>query len=69
MTNDYTPKVNTPKDYQYKQPLKLKWVPKKDITAFELAILLTHLVPGGTPMFQEDFDALGKMNRHLEIIE
>ena len=46
-----------------KLPINAQFAPKKDITAYELALLLPYII--NTPLFEEDWDNLGKATRHL----
>tara|TARA_R110000868_G_scaffold45308_2_gene150438 strand:- start:260 stop:493 length:234 start_codon:yes stop_codon:yes gene_type:complete len=46
-------------------PIQCLFEPKEDITAFELAQLLFFMAPYSKPLFQEDWDRLGEMTRHL----
>ncbi len=46
-------------------PIRARFVPQEDITAYELAILLPYYL-GLKQMFVADWSALGAINRHLE---
>lgn len=47
------------------QPIRARFIPKEDITAYELAILLPYYL-GLRPMMEKDWTELGTMTRHLE---
>lgn len=49
------------------RPIRARFIPKEDITAYELAILLPFYL-GLRPLFERDWVELGLMTRHLERI-
>lgn len=48
--------------------VRARFIPKDDITAYELATLLPYYL-GLRPMFETDWIELGDMTRHLQRIE
>lgn len=51
----------------FEQPLQIKWVPKKDITTYELALCLPYLF--GTSIMSSAIDRTLKHFRHFEITD
>ena len=49
---------------EVKESLTIEWKPKKDITLYELACLLPHLM--GVPLFEEGMKKMGRMARHFK---
>lgn len=49
------------------QPIRARFIPKEDITAYEVAILLPFYL-GLRPLFEHNWIELGVMTRHLERI-
>ena len=54
-------------DLEVKESLTIEWKPKKDITLYELACLLPHLM--GLPLFEEGMKKMGKMARHFKRVK
>lgn len=52
---------------EVKESLSIEWRPKKDITLYELACLLPHLM--GVPLFEEGLKKMGKMARHFKRVK
>ena len=51
---------------QIEIPLSREFVPKEDITAYELACLLPYFNVNGKPLYKSDLEKLGTAARHLE---
>jgi hypothetical protein len=51
--------------YVLRQPICAEFVPKEDITAYELAQLLPYFQ--GRALWPEDLTALGDVARHLKV--
>jgi hypothetical protein len=47
---------------EFKETITVEFIPQEDITAYEVAILLSYFF---RPLHEEDWEKLGKAQRHL----